>query len=87
MDGLAAWLLINRLCQIGIMRYGLPERHGWLTDSGIRLKSYIESKTTDELYNLTCRDQHYVHCYPDRCNCGNSVCQNPFWLEDISIKV
>lgn len=80
-----AWLIINVLCRADIIEYGTSPRYGWLTPEGERLKSYIDSKSADELYDLTCRDEGYVHCYPDACNCGphgyeqGRKCENPFW--------
>ena len=83
--GLAAWLLINILCNEDILEYGTSPRYGWLTDKGERLRDFIQSKTGDELYALANRDQEYVPCYRDACNCGEhgydekAVCANPFW--------
>lgn len=82
-----AWLLINALCKADIIQYGTSPRFGWLTDEGIALKQYIDSKTSDELVHLVCRDAEYVTCYPDTCNCGPNgyeagrKCGNPFWVE------
>jgi len=84
---LPAWLLINILCRADIFEYGTSPRYGWLTGKGKRLSDFVKSKTTEELYLLTCKDENYTHCYPDACNCGpngyekDSVCQNPFWRD------
>lgn len=82
-----AWLLINTLINADIIEYGSSPRYGWLTEAGRRLKAFIDGKTTDELIELTCRDENYVHCYPTACNCGPNgyeegrKCGNPFWTE------
>lgn len=83
-----AWLLINALCRhtVDIVEYGTSPRFGWLTPEGERLKAFIDSKTVDELYEITAgRPDDYVPCYPDACNCGingyeeGRKCANPFW--------
>lgn len=82
---LVAWLLINVLCRVNIIEYGTSPRYGWLTPEGEQLKAYIDSKSVEDLYDLTCRDENYTHCYPDACNCGpqgyeaGRKCNNPFW--------
>lgn len=82
------WLLINVLCkhQVDIIEYGTSPRFGWLTDKGMQLKAFIDSKTVDELVELcTSRTEDYIHCAPDYCNCGPKgyqegvKCENPFW--------
>lgn len=81
------WLLINILCRhgVGILEYGTSPRFAWLTPCGQRLKSYIDAHTVQELGAATSRDEHYIHCMPDACNCGPEgydprlVCSNPFW--------
>lgn len=79
-----AWLLINTLCHADIIEYGTSPRFGWLTKKGERLREYVISKTIDELEELTCRDQNYIACHPDRCNCDGPLAdcttQNPFWI-------
>ena len=80
-----AWLLINVLCRCNVLEYGSSPRYSWLTEEGERLKAYVDSKTADELIeNITHRDENYIACYPDVCNCGpvylkGPFCQNPFW--------
>lgn len=77
-----AWLLINVLCHADIIEYGTSPRYGWLTKEGEALKAYIDSKTVEELYEATSRDQEYVHCYPTYCNCDEGEkCSNPFWVK------
>lgn len=82
-----AWLMINILCQKYILEYGTSPRGAWLTKKGIRLRHFILSKTDEELYELTSRDEDYIVCYPNVCNCGPNgyqkgvVCQNPFWTD------
>lgn len=82
-----AWLLINTLCHADILEYGTSPRFAWLTAKGRQLKGFVTSKTVDQLYDLTSRDENYIHCYPDACNCGPNgheqgrICQNPFWQE------
>ena len=80
-----AWLLINALAKADIIEYGTSPRYGWLTDEGRRLKAFVEPKEVGELVALTCRDEDYLNCYPDACNCGSQgyekgrICENPFW--------
>lgn len=83
-----AWLLINALCHADVIEYGTSPRFGWITHNyGEALRSFILSKSTDELYELTSRDSSYTVCYPDACNCGPNgyeegrKCGNPFWRE------
>lgn len=85
-----AWLLINALGHADILEYGSSPRFAWFTYyKGKALKTYIDGKTVDELCAVTCRDENYVHCYPDACNCGPNgyekgrVCQNPFFQEKL----
>jgi hypothetical protein len=80
-----AWLLINALCRADIIEYGTSPRHGWLTPQGKQLRDFVASKSVDELVDMTCADQSYVHCYSDCCNCEDGSplrgCQhNPFWI-------
>lgn len=81
-----AWLLINIFCQESILEYGTSPRGAWLDTTGKKLKSYIDSKTIDDLYVAITRDQVYTRCYPSACNCGEGYvegvkCANPFWHE------
>ena len=82
----AAWLMINALCHAGAIEYGTSPRHGWLTDKGERLKHFVGKHSVDRLVAICCeRDESYIHCYPNACNCGprgyeaGRVCANPFW--------
>ena len=85
---LSAWLLINVLCRADIFEYGTSPRFGWLTNKGERLRDFIKSKNIDQLYDLTNRDNEYIPCYPNACNCGEHgyeegrICQNPFWSDN-----
>lgn len=79
-----AWLLINRLCQLKVINYGVSPRYGWLEPEGMKLKEFIANKTDDELIELiTSADKN--ECYPDACNCGpegykkGRKCHNVFW--------
>ncbi|MGM4997860.1 hypothetical protein AB8A05_04280 [Tardiphaga sp. 538_B7_N1_4] len=83
-----AWLLINRLCKhdVDIIEYGTSPRFGWLTENGIALKAFVDSKSVGDLETLVCSTtEDSTICYPDACNCGPNgyqegvVCQNPFW--------
>lgn len=83
-----AWLLINRLCRhdLEIIEYGTSPRFGWLTEQGVALKAFVDSKSVDALLKLVCStDQNTTICYPDACNCGlngyvkDRHCPNPFW--------
>lgn len=82
------WLLINILCRhtVDIIEYGSSPRFAWLTPKGMRLKAFMDTKTNEELYELcVSRDEEYIVCYPDACNCGPNgyqegvKCENPFW--------
>lgn len=82
----AAWLLINRLCQIDIIEYGTSPRFGWLTDKGEKLKTFVDERSTEDLTNICCNhEENYFHCSPEACNCGPNGyeegrrCENPFW--------
>lgn len=81
-----AWLLINVLCRHGvdIIEYGTSPRFAWLTQEGLALKAFVDSKTVSELVALCCEHEADI-CYPGACNCGpkgyeeGRICQNPFW--------
>lgn len=76
------WLLINTLCRADILEYGTSPRFGWLDDKGRELKKFFDSKTIDELENLSGHQEDYNACFQDFCNCNDpSVCHNPFWNE------
>jgi hypothetical protein len=80
-----AWLLINTFAHHNLIEYGTSPRHGWLTEQGRALQAFVAARTPDELIALTERDEDYVECSPDACNCGPNgyekgrVCANPFW--------
>ena len=79
-----AWLLINALCHADIIEYGSSPRFAWLTPQGQVLREFVGSHTVSEMVKLTCeRDDNYVFCFPDGCNCGEHYiakgCSNPFW--------
>ena len=80
-----AWLLINTLCHADIIEYGTSPRFGWLTEQGKSLRDFVLSKTPDELIEMTNKDQDYLMCYPDHCNCDNGKCNNPFWKSRVFI--
>ena len=77
------WLLINVLCEADILEYGTSPRYGWLTPKGIRLKRYMLSKETDDLYDIVMDySEDYVPCDSEHCNCSDDGCVhhgNPFW--------
>lgn len=81
-----AWLLINTLCQADIIEYGTSPRFGWLTKEGRALRDFVNTKTTEQLYELATMDG-LDYCAPDLCNCGpngytpKKLCHNPFWVE------
>ena len=83
--GASAWFLISILCKQNNIEYGTSPRFGWLTRSGRVLKTFVDSKTTDELQGFACRDSDYIPCSRDSCNCGprgyvkGRNCPNPFW--------
>jgi hypothetical protein len=87
-----AWLLINILGHADIIEYGTSPRYGWLTPKGYALRSFMLSKSVDELDAITARDENYAHCMPDVCNCGprgyqdGVVCPNPFFHDEFADK-
>src|SRR5262245_65375641 len=83
-----AWLMINALCKDGVVEYGTSPRNAWLDARGVRLKTYVDGKSLDELREIIHYDHDsYAHCYKDACNCGPDgydkarVCPNPFWRD------
>jgi len=75
-----AWLLINTLCHADILEYGTSPRYGWLTGEGRALQKYVGNYSADYLVRqVTGRDENYVPCYPEHCNCDVGPCHNPFW--------
>lgn len=81
-----AWLLINVLCKVDMLKYGTSPRFAWLTHKGHALRKFMLSKSADELVELVCsRTEDDSPCYPDVCNCGPDgyqagvKCDNPFW--------
>ena len=94
LDKLAAWLMINVLCKMDIIEYGSSARYGWLTPQGERLRDFLATKSSDDLYKLVmyeveCEEDYFV-CYRDACNCGpggydpKAICQNPFWHRKVN---
>ena len=76
-----AWLLINALCRADILECGTSPRNTWLTEQGKALKAFIDCYSDDQLLDLLSRNDNYVGCYPDYCNCDEAICHNPFWVE------
>lgn len=76
------WLLINALCRVDVIEYGSSPRFGWLTEHGKRLRTYILSKTPDDLGGVLNRE---VECGLGYCNCAENAptdgpCKaNPFF--------
>jgi len=64
------WFLMNVLCKIRFIEYGTSPRFAWLDTKGKLLKKYLETKTSDELYELVMVDGDYIHCSSTHCNCG-----------------
>ncbi|HWV44151.1 hypothetical protein [Pseudorhodoplanes sp.] len=78
-----AWLMLNILANNDQIEYGTSPRFGWLTKSGVALKEFVDSRTTDQLVEICCNEPDgYIHCYSDHCNCDGEKCQNPFWVLD-----
>jgi hypothetical protein len=83
----AAWLLINRFCEINLLEYGTSPRAAWLTAPGVALKTYMAKKTPEALIQLICdvEENDLLGCDPASCNCGPSgydpgrLCPNPFY--------
>lgn len=79
----AAWLLINRLCQLDAIEYGTSPRFGWLTVRGLRLRDYFASKSAAEILDDLAAPEGYPGCSPTYCNCEvPGRCGNPFWTDD-----
>lgn len=82
----AAWLLINAFARAELIEYGSSPRYGWLTKEGLALKSYLAERSEDALLGCLNRDEKYINCFPDGCNCGpqgweaGKSCGNPFWV-------
>lgn len=82
----AAWMMLNLMGHQRMIEYGTSPRYGWLTPEGSALKSFVDSKTTEELLTLTQRDEEYISCSRNSCNCGPNgyqsgvLCANPFWF-------
>lgn len=81
-----AWLMINRLCQVGAIEYGTSPRFAWLSEEGEALRKFVDSKTVGELETICCsRTEDDPGCSPASCNCGpygydeKRICYNPFW--------
>jgi hypothetical protein len=88
MDGTSVWLLINILCNAGIIEYGISPRFGSLTPEGVALRKFILGKSVDELYDITQSTPECYHwCEPNKCFCdfiyangeGDPKCPNPFF--------
>lgn len=80
MGPLGCWLLINLLGHADIIEYGTSPRFGWLTPAGRLLRDYVASHTPQTLYDvLMDRDEFYVPCFPDNCQCEGEPCRNPLW--------
>lgn len=82
-----AWLLLNTLCHAGVLDYGTSPRHGWLTEPGEALRSFMATRSVEQLLEIIhSRTQDSIVCYPDACNCGPNgyekgrKCPNPFWV-------
>ena len=83
---LAAWTLIDKLCQAGILAYKSSPRFAYLTEAGAALKNYASSRSATDLLEIVCKvADDYPYCMPGECNCGpdgfdpDRVCPNPFW--------
>lgn len=85
-----AWLLINVLNRPGVraLNYGSSPRYGFLTREGKALRTFMLSKTVDQLIEIVTDppgDDPIITCSPTGCNCGpkgyepDRVCENPFW--------
>lgn len=81
-----AWLLINVLAKADVIEYGTSPRYAWLTDSGVKLKEFLATKSVEELIDICCADcGENPGCGPTHCNCGPRgydpirVCPNPFF--------
>ncbi len=82
---LGAWLLINVLCNAGIIEYGVSPRFGWLTEKGRALREFMTTRQVPELLAMLRYDEEHIICSPTACNCGPTgyvpgrKCPNPFW--------
>lgn len=84
----ACWLFINIFGHHDLIDYGVSPRYGWLTETGEALKTYVATKTLDELVKIcTSSSEDDCCCAPSFCNCGpdgfseKKLCHNPFWTE------
>lgn len=86
-----AWLLINVLCGLNVIEYGVSPRSGWLTREGRALKSFVDARDAGALVELTDPEPGYVECLPDWCNCAGYTraygCRNPFWPGPNGVKL
>lgn len=88
-----AWMLILMLEEKGMFICNSSPRYGEITERGLALKDYFETRAPDDLIRIAnlCDgedDEDYRdECYPDHCNCGTGEkvgdpCPNPFWRHD-----
>lgn len=54
-----AWLLICLFCRAALIEYGTSPRCGWLTQEGYAMKTYLASRTVDELVNIANAEETY----------------------------
>lgn len=82
------WLLVSILCDEDVVEYGASPRFGWLTELGVKIRSFMLSRTVDSIVERVGRcDRNYIECGPDYCNCNTGekgyiagkLCENPFW--------
>lgn len=84
LGNVVAWMMINVMGHADVIEYGSSPRFAWLTPKGMALRNFIATKTAGELVELTARDENYIICSPDACNCGERghvegrICPNPF---------
>lgn len=68
---LAGWLLINILCRADILEYGTSARFGWVTEKGAKLRDFLKTRKTGELYELVMNvADGYPMCGKNYCNCN-----------------
>jgi len=66
--GLAAWLLINTLCEARVLEYGTSPRFGWLAQEGELLRDYFVSRTPEQVSEVACSSRD-DRCLVNWCNC------------------
>jgi hypothetical protein len=82
------WLLINALDRGSVIEWGTSARYGWLTCSGEMLKTYMDKKTVDELYEICMLKNNICLCDGEMKEKGHEECgKNPFVFEKVADEI